>query len=599
MNDISFDFTTLRAAYLERRITPTDVALLSAERIGADPHHAWIHRLSEGDLRARAAVLEAQDPAALPLYGLPFAIKDNIDLAGVPTTAGCPAYAYTPSASAHVVQRLIDAGAMPVGKTNLDQFATGLNGTRSPFGACQNAFNLRHVSGGSSSGSAVSVALGQVAFSLGTDTAGSGRVPAGFNNLVGVKPTLGLLSARGVVPACRSLDTVSLFALTASDAQQVLAAAIGFDAADPYSREAQPHGFDFGLAKRPRIGVPRHSQLEFFGDATYAVAFDSAIAHAERLGARIVEIDFEPFFETARLLYEGPWVAERYQAIRTFIDAQPEALFPVSREITLGGARPLAADAFAAQYRLRELARRCNAVWDAVDAMLTPSAPTHPRIDAMLADPIALNSRLGTYTNFMNLLDYAAIAVPAAFTPAGLPFGVTLFAPPHQDQPLLHLAARWQHALQGREATLGATGKPSPGATAAAPAVASGQVQVAVCGAHLTGQALNPQLTSRGARLVAATTTAPVYRLHALADGKRPGLERVAEGGAAIEVEVWEMPAERFGSFVAAIPAPLGIGRTLLADGSQVPGFICEAAGLEGARDISHFGGWRAYLRTR
>jgi allophanate hydrolase len=632
MPALSLDLATLRADYLAGRSDPLQVIEQVIAATAVDAHHAWIHRRDADALRAEARALMAIDPATKPLWGVPFAVKDNIDLAGVPTTCACPAYAYTPARSATVVQRLIDAGAIAVGKTNLDQFATGLNGTRSPHGACRNAFDPARVSGGSSSGSAVSVALGQVSFSLGTDTAGSGRVPAAFNQLVGLKPTLGLLSATGLVPACRTLDTVSIFALTAEDAAAVLAVAQGFDAADAYSRVPLPHGFDFGRAPSFRLGVPKADQLRWT-DPDWQAAFAASHDQARALGAELVEVDVEPFLETARLLYEGPWVAERYQAIRAFIDAQPEAVFPVTREITLGGATPLAADAFAAMYRLQALKRRCDAVWSQVDAILAPTAPGHPTIEAMLAAPIARNSELGWYTNFMNLLDYAAVAVPAAWLPdggsadaaggategaapgaiggvtghvvaaalpspaGGLPFGVTFFAPAHQDVPLLHLAARWQRALVGRAATLGATGRPLPPAAVGEPVgqTPSGEVLVAVCGAHLSGMPLNPQLSSRGARLVAATQTAPVYRLYALPDGKRPGLQRVSEGGVAIEVEVWALPAREFGGFVAAIPAPLGIGRTLLADGSAVPGFICEAAGLDGARDISSFGGWRAW----
>ena len=591
---ISLGLGALQQAYRDGSLTPLQMVEYVVQAIGDDPHNAWIHRIDAATLRAQAQTLVDRGPEGLPLWGIPFAIKDNIDLAGVPTTAGCPAFAYTPQANAFVVQRLIDAGAIAIGKTNLDQFATGLNGTRSPFGACHNAFDLDYVSGGSSAGSAVSVALGHVGFALGTDTAGSGRVPAGFNHLVGLKPSLGLLSTSGVVPACRSLDAVSIFALTADDAQQVFAAAHGLDAQDAYARPAQPHGFDFGRAARPRLGVPRADQLQFLGDSGYAQCFEAARAHALAIGAELVEIDFEPFFETARLLYEGPWVAERYQAIRAFIDAQPEAVFAVTREITLGGAKPLAADAFAAQYRLRALAQRCAAVWVSIDCMLLPTSPTIHRIDTLLAEPITRNSDFGVYTNFVNLLDYAAIAVPAGFRADGLPFGITFVAPAHQDQPLLHLAQRWQHNLQGRAATLGATGHTAVPFDALT-AIPSGQIRVAVCGAHLQGQPLNHQLTSRGARLVQRTTTAPVYRLYALPDGKRPGLVRVAEGGAAIEVEVWELPGAQFGSFVDGIPAPLGIGRTLMADGSAVAGFICEPGGLDGAQDITAFGGWRAF----
>ncbi|NRT55102.1 allophanate hydrolase [Sphaerotilus uruguayifluvii] len=611
LSTLSFDLLSLGQALQDGRTTPEDVVVEALRRIGDDPHHAWISVRDADTLRAEARALMAAGPAGKPLYGIPFAIKDNIDLAGVPTTAGCPAYAYTPETSAFVVQRLVEAGAIPIGKTNLDQFATGLNGTRSPFGACRNAHDPAFVSGGSSSGSAVSVALGQVAFSLGTDTAGSGRVPAFFNHLVGLKPSLGLLSARGVVPACRTLDTVSIFALTADDAHRVFAVAAAFDAEDAYARPAEPHGVDLGALAAPRIGVPRADQLDFCGSAVDAQAWADAVVHARGLGAKLVELDIAPLLETARLLYGGPWVAERYQAIRGFIDAQPDAVFPVTREITLGGARPLAADAFAAQYRLKALQRQAAQIWRQVDALLTPTAPTHPTIEAMLAEPIARNSELGLYTNFMNLLDWAAVAVPVGFVTrpgasAPMPHGVTLCAPAHQDVPLLHLARRWQAALQGRAATLGATGQPLPAAQAVAPAVPSGQLRVAVCGAHLEGQPLNGQLTSRGARLVTRTTTTPDHRLYALPPIVTPAGQRLlrpalvhAPGdplGRAIEVEVWELPAREFGSFVAAIPAPLGIGKTRLADGSVVPGFICEEGALAGATDITAYGGWRAWI---
>jgi allophanate hydrolase len=614
LSTLSFDLMSLGQALQDGAVTPEDVVIEALRRIGDDPHHAWITVRDADTLRAEARARMAQGPASQPLYGIPFAVKDNIDLAGAPTTAGCPAYAYTPAASAFVVQRLVEAGAIPIGKTNLDQFATGLNGTRSPFGACRNAHDPAYVSGGSSSGSAVSVALGQISFSLGTDTAGSGRVPAFFNHLVGLKPTLGLLSASGVVPACRTLDTISIFALTADDAHRVFSVAAAFDAADAYARPAEPHGVDVGALTAPRIGIPRADQLDFCGSAVDAQAFARAVDQARDLGAEVIEIDFAPFLETARLLYGGPWVAERYQAIRAFIDAQPEAVFPVTREITLGGARPLAADAFAAQYRLQALRREAAQVWRQVDVLMTPTAPTHPTIEAMLAEPIVRNSELGLYTNFMNLLDCAAVAVPADFVErpgarAPMPHGITLCAPAHQDVPLLHLARRWQAALQGRAATLGATGQPLPAAQAVTPAVPSGQLRVAVCGAHLAGQPLNGQLTDRGARLVARTTTTPDHRLYALPPVVTPGGQRLLRpalvhapgdpSGRAIEVEVWELPATQFGSFVAGIPAPLGIGKTRLADGSTVPGFICEPAALEGATDITGYGGWRAWLASQ
>ncbi len=594
---ISLTIPALHAAYRDGSLTPTSLIEELLARSARYPDHAiWITPPERARLLARARELEAHGMDGLPLYGVPFAIKDNIDLAGVPTTCACPDYAYTPRQSATVVQKLLDAGAIPMGKTNLDQFATGLNGTRSPYGACRNAFNPDYISGGSSSGSAVAVALGLASFSLGTDTAGSGRVPAAFNNLVGLKATCGLVSTHGVVPACRSLDVVSIFSLSASDAQQVFAVALGEDPADAYSRPALPHGFDFGRAVQFRFGVPARKDLQFFGDVESERLFDAAVERLKRLGGEAVEIDFAPFMDTARLLYGGPWVAERYQAIRAFVDAKPEALFPVTRDITLGGAKPLAADAFAAQYRLRDLQRQCAPVWDVVDCIVTPTAGTIYTRAEMLAEPLARNTDLGLYTNFMNLLDYAAIAVPAGFRADGLPLGITLFAPAHQDVPLLHLAERWQ---DDRALPCGAVETMRPASPASPPAaVPSGQVRVAVVGAHLSGLPLNGQLTSRGARLLHATRTAPHYKFYALPDGKRPGLIRVASGGASIACEVWELPATAFGSFVAGIPAPLGIGSVQLEDGSSVAGFICEGIGIEGAKDITALGDWKAYLQA-
>jgi len=593
----SLTIPALHAAYRNGSLTPTALIEELLERCAQYPDHAiWITPPERARLLARARELEARGMDGLPLFGVPFAIKDNIDLAGVPTTCACPAFAYAPNRSATVVQKLLDAGAIAMGKTNLDQFATGLNGTRSPYGACRNAFNPDYISGGSSSGSAVAVALGLASFSLGTDTAGSGRVPAAFNNLIGLKATCGLISTRGVVPACRSLDVVSIFALSAPDAQQVFAVALGEDAADAYSRPAQPHGFDFGRAAQFRFGVPARKDLQFFGDTESERLFDAAVDRLKRLGGVAVEIDFASFIDTGRLLYGGPWVAERYQAIRDFIDAQPEALLPVTREIIKGGTKPMAADAFAAQYRLRELQRLCAPVWNAVDCIVTPTAGTIYTIAEMLAEPIARNTDLGLYTNFMNLLDYAAVAVPAGFRSDGLPLGVTLFAPAHQDVPLLHLAQRWQ---DDRALPCGAVETVLPASDASpVAAVPSGQVRVVVVGAHLSGLPLNAQLTTRGARLIRETRTASHYKLYALADGKRPGLVRVANGGGAIACEVWELPASAFGSFVAGIPAPLGIGSVQLEDGSNVAGFICEGIGIDGAKDISAFGGWKAYLQA-
>ncbi|MBU2829198.1 allophanate hydrolase [Acidithiobacillus ferriphilus] len=586
----------LRSAYRSGQLTPTSLVEELLERSARYTDHAiWITPPQREHLLMRTRELEGQDMEGLPLYGVPFAIKDNMDLVDVPTTCACPDFAYTPKNSAMVVQKLIDAGAIAMGKTNLDQFATGLNGTRSPYGACRNAFAPDYISGGSSAGSAVAVALGLASFSLGTDTAGSGRVPAAFNNLVGLKPTCGLLSTSGVVPACRSLDSVSIFALSAQDAQRVFAAALGEDTSDPYSRTIQPHGFDFGRAPRFRFGVPAAKDLNFFGDDQYGRLFDASVTRLESLGGERVELDFAPFLETARLLYGGPWVAERYHAIRSFINTYPDTLFPVTRDITLGGAKPLAADAFAALYRLQELKRKCDCIWQQVDCVLTPTAGTIFTRAQLLAEPVARNTDLGYYTNFMNLLDYAAVAVPAGFRVDGLPFGVTLFSQAHQDVPLLHLAERWQLTDSVPNGAVETMPPPVEIVAAAAP---SGQVRVAVVGAHLSGLPLNHQITSRGGRLISDTSTASCYRLYALTDGKRPGLIRVAHGGKAIGCEVWEMSAAAFGSFVNGIPAPLGIGTVELFDGSHVNGFICEGVGIANAVDITDFKGWRAYLRS-
>lgn len=600
LTELSFHLASLREAY--RQGAPVrEVIGEAVRRAATDTHHAFIHRLSPAELEPYLARLDGVAPESLPLYGVPFAVKDNIDLAGVPTTAACPEYAYTPTRNAFVVQRLIDAGAVPIGKTNLDQFATGLNGTRSPYGACQNAHDPAFVSGGSSSGSAVSVAKGWASFSLGTDTAGSGRVPASFNHLVGLKPTLGLLSGTGVVPACKTVDTISVFALTAADARAVFEVAAAFDEADAYSRTRAGAGADFSGGPF-RFGVPRAADLDFFGNGAAAALFQASIERLQGLGGTPVEVDLSPFMEAARLLYEGPWVAERFVAIQAFLDQHPEAVFPPVRTIIEGGRNKTAAEAFAAQYRLKALKRECDAVWQRIDCLLTPTAGTLYRIADMQADPIRLNSNLGRYTNFMNLLDYSAVAVPAGFLAsgeaAGLPWGVTLAAPAFHDLHLLALADRLHRCLG--DTPLGATAARLPEAPPCpAPSPAdSGTIRVAVCGAHLDGLPLNHQLTSRGARLVAQVRSAPEYRFYALAGGPpmRPGMVKVAEGGAAIAMEIWELPAQHFGGFVAGIPAPLGIGKVRLADGSELPGFICEAIGTQGATDITAFGGWRAWL---
>jgi allophanate hydrolase len=589
----SLDIQALLSGYREGRFNPQDIVQLVLSRIQHQPdRRAWITRLSWQQLQGYLQALEEKSPDDLPLYGIPFAIKDNIDLAGVPTTAGCPDYAYMPERHAFVVQCLIDAGAIPIGKTNMDQFATGLVGTRSPYGACQNSFDADYIAGGSSSGSAVAVATGLVSFSLGTDTAGSGRVPAAFNNLVGIKPTRGLLSTRGVVPACRSLDCVSVFALNTADACRVLERCTRFDAQDAYARPlplAVP-GFN---AKCFRFGVPPADQLEFFADTEAEALFAQAVKRLQALGGTAVTIDFEPFLSAARLLYEGPWLAERYVAIEAFIEQKPEALFPLTRRIIQAGKQGTAINAFKSQYRLMEYRRHSENAWDKVDLVLTPTTGTIYRIDEVEDDPVQLNSNLGYFTNFMNLLDLCAVAVPAGFRINGLPFGVTLIARAFADGALGALAERLQRAA-GLD--MGATGLPLP-ARDHHDQQPAGVVPITVCGAHLSGLPLNAQLTERGAWLLESTRTAPSYRLYALAGGPpyRPGLVR-AQHGASIEVEVWALPREQVGGFLQLIPAPLGLGKLELQDGRWVSGFICEPYALDGARDITRSGGWRHYI---
>ena len=595
--DLSID--TLLSLYEAKTTTPRQVLRDLWDRAEAGNKAIWISRPTWAEVEEYLTKLESSDPAKLPLYGIPFAIKDNIDLVGHPTTAACPAFAKEAAQSAFVVQKLIDAGAIPVGKTNLDQFATGLVGVRSPYGVPANAFDPDYVPGGSSSGSAVAVATGLASFSLGTDTAGSGRVPASFNNLVGHKPTRGVLSASGLVPACRTLDTISVFALSVSDAARVYDVVAVFDPADAYARRAvascrTPRG------SSPIIGIPKEEQLAFFGDESAQTLFQASVARLAELGWQTRTVDFAPFLDAARLLYEGPWVAERYVVAEDLLQSQPEALHPVTRKIIEGGAKPLATDAFRAQYRLAALKRESEAVWDEVDAILTPTAGTIYKLAEVEAEPIKLNSNLGYYTNFMNLLDLCAWAVPAGFLSNRLPWGVTFIAPAFEDRQLAELAARFHAAVA---LPVGTTTRLSNLLPPVAPAAPSERwMKIAVCGAHMQGLALNHQLLTRGARMVSHTTTAPVYRSYLLpSNGKipdRPGLVRVIEGGAAVEAEVWELPQAAAASFIDAVPRPLGFGRVDLADGSNVCGFLCEPYAVSPENDITHHGGWRAWLAS-
>lgn len=592
--------STLRRAYAEGGTTPAEVLAAirtrSAEHTG---HNIWIHLLQAVEVRPYLERLTVMDPADHLLWGIPFAIKDNIDLADVPTTAACPAFSYVPDTSACVVERLLAAGAVPVGKTNLDQFATGLVGSRSPWGACVNAFDRRYISGGSSAGSAVSVALGLASFSLGSDTAGSGRVPAGFNNLVGLKPSRGLLSARGMVPACRSLDCMSIFALNVEDAAELLALCEGVDWGDPYSRNNPFHNSARHCGRWAgglRVGVIAPGQLRFFGGVDYAGAYEAALARVEAAGVEAVFFDYTPFDAAARLLYEGPWVAERYIVCQSLIERAPEALLPVTRGIIEPGGTARATDLFRAGYRLEALKRETREALAGVDCLLTPTAGGLFTLNEVAEEPVRRNSDLGYYTNYMNLLDLSALAIPAGFTDAGLPFGVTLVGDTFEDRKLLSIARHLQSVFGS---TQGKGRHPVPDAGPAAARLES-RIPVIVCGAHLDGLPLNWQLRERGATLSERTTTAPRYRLYALPGGPpyRPGLVRSADG-AAIEIEVWSVPAQEFGSFVAGIPGPLGIGKVELADGRLLPGFICESYGLKGAEDITGLGGWRAFIGRR
>ena len=591
----SLDLAALRTRFTAGNLTPTDLVAEVWRRCEQHGDPAiWIHRLPREELLAHARRVEARGLATQPLYGVPFAIKDNLDLAGAPTTAACPAFAYTPAESAPVVARLLAAGAIPVGKANLDQFATGLVGVRSPYGTPRNPFDPRLIPGGSSSGSAVAVAAGLVSFALGTDTAGSGRVPAGFNNLVGLKPTRGAVSTRGVVPACRSLDCVSIFTLTCADAAAVARVAEQYDQADAFAR-SRPATAPAPWSKSIRVGVPAPAAREFFGDLEAERLFTAALARVAALGAEVVEIDFTPFREAAALLYQGPWVAERWAALRSFHARHAEEIFPVTRKILEGAAGLGAADAFDGFYRRAELARRAEAEWRKMDALLLPTVPRPCTLDEVAAEPLLANTRLGTYTNFVNLLDLTAIAVPAGLREGGLPWGVTFIAPAWREMELLRLGARWHAQVGGR---LGATDVELASTPPLSEPVATDTVRLAVVGAHLSGLPLNSQLTERGARLVGPAQTAPEYRLYALPDTipAKPGLVRVGPGGGAVAVEVWELSTAAFGSFVAAVPPPLGIGTLVLAGGETVKGFLCESHAVERARDITSFGGWRAYL---
>jgi allophanate hydrolase len=581
-------------AYRGGATRPEDIVVRTFARIRAHADPAmFISLRDEADVLAEARALQQAGKTSLPLYGIPVAVKDNIDVKGLPTTAACPAFGYRPQKDAACIAKLREAGALVIGKTNLDQFATGLVGTRTPYGIARNLFDPKLIPGGSSSGSAVAVGAGLVPLALGTDTAGSGRVPAGFANIVGLKPSRGLVSTGGVVPACRTLDCVSVFALTVDDATAALSVM-----AAPDVGEASPRLPDHAgpMPQGLRIGVPLPGQRLFFGDRISEALYEASLAQFAKLGINIVEIDIEPFYAAARLLYEGPWVAERYLTTRALIASSPESILPITRQIILAGAHGTAAEAFAAFYQLDDLRRVRDHTFRSIDAMVLPTAPTVYSIAQVQADPIALNSRLGTYTNFVNLLDMCGLAVPAAMRADGTPFGVTLLGLAHQD---LALAAIGRAFHATTKLPLGALDYAQPPLAEQTPTLASGELALAVVGAHLSGMPLNGELRTLGARLIEQNTTAPDYRLYALAGTKppKPGLLRTKKGeGSAIAIEVYALSDSAFGRFVAAVPQPLSIGTLELADGRGVKGFLVEAEAVTGARDISSFGGWRAFM---
>ena len=592
---VSLDVGSLSAAYAQGTLSPADIITEVYDRIAAQGEQpVWISLVP----REQASAKALSAPRG-PLYGIPFAIKDNIDAAGLATTCACPEFAYMPQRSATVVERLEAAGAILIGKTNMDQFATGLVGVRSPYGIPHSVFSSAYVSGGSSSGSAVAVASGLVSFALGTDTAGSGRVPAAFNNIVGLKPTKGLISTRGVVPACRSQDVVSIFALTVGDAGTVANVAAAFDAEDDYSRSPSHPITAETLKPDLRLGIP-HDGLEFFGNKDTEQLYRDAVARMAGLGATAVPIDFAPFRDAARLLYSGPWVAERLAAIGKFAKAQPQALHEVVRGIILGAETISAASAFEGFYTLAKLIRACESEWQKMDVMLLPTAPAIYKIADVLADPVQLNSNLGLYTNFVNLMDLSALAVPAGFGRDGLPFGVTLIGRAFEDGRLAAIGDALHRTLTA--ALLGATQTPLAGTPPIRISISAQKtIAVAVVGAHLTGQPLHWQLTERAATFVKTARTASGYSFYALANTSpaKPGLVFDGAGQGNIEVEIWQMSEAAFGSFVALIPAPLGIGTLQLSDGETVKGFLCEAHAATNAQDITGFGGWRAWLSAK
>lgn len=604
MHIIELSFEKIWKYYFNDKCLPSSLFVKVIERLDAvDRPEIWVSRVSQENLTIQ---LEKLDEALqkhgeqvlnlMPLFGLPFAVKDNIDVTGMQTTAGCPDFSYTPQDSAYVLQKLEEAGAVLIGKTNLDQFATGLVGTRSPYGVVRNAHFPEYISGGSSSGSAVAVALQLVSFALGTDTAGSGRVPAGFNGIVGLKPTRGLVSTRGVLPACRTLDCISIFAQNVQDSWRVLHTIAGFDIKNEYSR----HIVQSNISRNGyRIAVPEAP--EFYGDECAQIAFSKALVQIKKLPKiQVKTIPFHPFIEAAELLYQGPWVAERRAVIGSFFEKKSQTMDPIVRAIISRADQFNAVDAFKAGYRLEELKRSAECLMADIDFLIVPTAPTIPTISAVNSDPVVINNKLGYYTNFVNFFDLAALAIPANVRSDGLPAGITLIGNCGSDYLLSVAGEELQEEFDGidpkrmqYQGNYSVVADPLP--------YEEPTVKVAVVGAHLEGQPLNWQLVGRGARKLRSISTSKNYRLYDLPDSvpPKPGLARVIKNGCAIEIELWEIPQRNFGSFVEEIPAPLGIGSVQLSDGCYVKGFICEQWGLNNAKDISFHGGWRAYLKSQ
>lgn len=575
-----------QSAYTEQRVQLNDLYAYVAQITNDD--HAWISIATAAQLKAQIDTLALQAKTDLPLYGIPFAVKDNIDVAGFETTAACKEASYVAENDATVIAKLKAAGAIVIGKTNLDQFATGLVGVRSPFGAVKNSFNPEYISGGSSSGSSVAVANGQVPFSLGTDTAGSGRVPAGHNNIVGLKPTKGWFSTTGLVPACRTIDVISIFALNVDDAWTVAQVMQGYDETDEFSRQ-HPANVPSQFSKG-KIAIP--AQLEFYGDEQSKRAFDQAIARAEHLGYDIEEIDFTIFNQLASALYNKAWVAERTSAVAKHVTR--EQAHPVIAQIISQADQFTAVDMIEAEYERAQLARKINIALEPFDVLMVPTAPTIYKINEVEAAPLVKNSHMGAYTNFVNFADLSALALPNVIREDGLPSGVTFIAQAWMDQALANFGQIWQQATG---LTLGTSQQHYQKNIKID---STHTVQLAVVGAHLSGMPLNFQLTNRGGTLLKKTKTAPNYHLYALKNTTppKPALSYGATGYC-IEVEIWEIPFARFGEIVAEVPAPLGIGNLKLIDGQWVKGFICENYALGDATDVSHFGGWRDYIDSK